>query len=283
MIAAALLLLALDTFTTWLQPAHRWLAEATKPFYWLTSLPSRLSEYGGEAMVSRVQLEEQNQQLSTELLILKGRMQRMTEVAAENVRLRNLLNATEMLKDRVLVAELIGVSPDPTRHTITINRGEEDGAYVGQAVLDADGLMGQVTDAYRTSSRVLLITDSAHALPVQVVRNGVRSIAEGMGEYDKLSLRYVPPTTDIVVGDELVSSGLGGRFPVGYPVGTVTVVETTPGNPYLQVTLAPTARIDRSRHLLLLFSEVETLGDGVIGASDGEAVTKAEETDVGGE
>ena len=194
------------------------------PLYWVTSLPSRLSEYGDESVVGRRQLEEENEQLRTELLILKGRMQRMTEVVAENVRLRNLLNATEMLKDRVLVAELIGVSPDPTRHTIIINRGEEQGVFVGQALLDADGLMGQVIEVYRSSSKVLLITDSAHAVPVQVVRNGGRSIAEGMGEFDNLSLCYVPPTTDIVVGDKLVSSGLGGRFPVGYPVGTVTAV-----------------------------------------------------------
>ncbi|WP_461521632.1 rod shape-determining protein MreC, partial [Porticoccus sp.] len=190
---------------------------------------------------------------------------RMTEVVAENVRLRNLLNATEMLKDRVLVAELVGVSPDPSRHTIIINRGEEQGVYVGQAVLDADGLMGQVIEVYRSSSKVLLITDSAHAVPVQVVRNGGRSIAEGMGEFDRLSLRYVPPTTDIVVGDKLVSSGLGGRFPVGYPVGTVTAVQTIPGESYLEVKLVPAARIDRSRHLLLLFSEMETLGVGDLG------------------
>lgn len=265
LVAAALLLLALDSFTTWLQPARKWLAEASTPLYWLTSIPSRLSEYGDEAVISRQQLEEENEQLRTELLILKGRMQRMTEVVAENVRLRNLLNATEMLKDRVLVAELIGVSPDPTRHIITINRGEEQGVYVGQAVLDADGLMGQVIEVYRTSSRVLLITDSTHALPVQVLRNGVRSIAEGSGNFGELSLRYVAPTTDIVVGDQLVSSGLGGRFPVGYPVGTVASVEPVAGDPYLAVTLSPTARIDRSRHLLLLFSEVEVLGDDSAG------------------
>lgn len=265
LVAAALLLLFLDSFTPWLQPARKWLAEATVPLYWVTSLPSRLSEYGDESVVGRRQLEEENEQLRTELLILKGRMQRMTEVVAENVRLRNLLNATEMLKDRVLVAELIGVSPDPTRHTIIINRGEEQGVFVGQALLDADGLMGQVIEVYRSSSKVLLITDSAHAVPVQVVRNGGRSIAEGMGEFDKLSLRYVPPTTDIVVGDKLVSSGLGGRFPVGYPVGTVTAVQTIPGESYLEVKLVPAARIDRSRHLLLLFSEMETLGAGDLG------------------
>jgi len=261
-VAASLILLAVDSFTPWLQPARKWLAEATVPLYWLTNLPARLSEFGEEAVVSRQQLEEQNEHLRTEILILKGRMQRMAEVTAENVRLRNLLNATEMLKDRVLVAEMIGVSPSPTRHTVLLNRGEEQGVYVGQAVLDADGLMGQVIEVHRSSSKVLLITDSAHALPVQVLRNGVRSIAEGTGEFDRLLLRHVPPTTDIEVGDQMVSSGLGGRFPVGYPVGEVTSVATVSGDPYLEVTLAPAARIDRSRYLLLLFSEVDTLGSG---------------------
>ncbi|MDP1520265.1 rod shape-determining protein MreC [Porticoccus litoralis] len=265
LVAASLLLLAIDSFTPWLKPARKWVAEATVPLYWITNIPARLSEFGDESVVSRQQLEEENEQLRTELLILKGRMQRTTEVVAENVRLRNLLNATEMLKDQVLVAELIGVSPDPTRHTILINRGEENGVYVGQALLDADGLMGQVVEVHRSSSKVLLVTDTAHALPVQTLRNGARSIAEGSGDYNQLSLRYVPPTMDIVVGDRLVSSGLGGRFPVGYPVGVVTEVQTVVGEPYLSVKLKPSARIDRSRHLLLLFSEVETLGDGEIG------------------
>ncbi|TNE94722.1 rod shape-determining protein MreC [Porticoccus sp.] len=265
LVAASLLLLAIDSFTPWLQPARKWVAEATVPLYWITNIPARLSEFGDESVVSRQQLEEENEQLRTELLILNGRMQRTTEVVAENVRLRNLLNATEMLKDQVLVAELIGVSPDPTRHTILINRGEENGVYVGQALLDADGLMGQVVEVHRSSSKVLLVTDTAHALPVQTLRNGDRSIAEGSGDYNQLSLRYVPPTMDIVVGDRLVSSGLGGRFPVGYPVGEVTEVQTVAGEPYLSVKLKPSARIGRSRHLLLLFSEVETLGDGEIG------------------
>ena len=260
-IVAALLLL-IDTSTRWLQPARYWLAEATTPIYWLTNIPARISELGDESAVGRAVLEGENEHLRTELLILKGRMQRMAELAAENVRLRNLLNATELFQDSVLVSELIGVSPDPTRHTILIDRGEDNGVFVGQSVLDADGLMGQVIEVYSSSSKVLLISDSSHALPVQVLRNGVRSIAEGLGDFKQLRLRHVSPTTDIKVGDRLVSSGLGDRYPVGYPVGVVTSVDMVSGSAYLNVLLEPSARIDRSRHLLLLFSTVEELGAG---------------------
>ena len=256
----ALSLLLIDTYTPWLKPARLWLAEVATPIYWVANLPSRISELGDETVVGRAALEEENEHLRTELLILKGRIQRTSELAAENVRLRNLLNATELLQDSVLVTELIGVSPEPSLQTIRINRGEESGVFVGQALLDADGLMGQVIEVYRNSSKVLLISDSSHALPVQVLRNGVRSIAEGMGDYRQLKLRHVSPTTDIRVGDQLVSSGLGNRYPVGYPVGTVTSVDTMSGYAYLNVLLEPTARIDRSRHLLLLFSAIEKLG-----------------------
>lgn len=262
LVLTALLFLLIDTYTRWLQPVKPWLAELTTPIFWLTSIPKNISELGDDALLSRADLEEESRRQKSELLILKGRTQRMAVLAAENVRLRNLLNATELLQDSVLVSELIGVSPDPTRHTIIINRGEDNDVYVGQAVLDADGLMGQVIEVYRTSSKVLLISDPSHALPVQVLRNGVRSIAEGTGDYKQLRLRYVTPTADIKVGDQLVSSGLGSRYPVGYPVGTVTSVTPMRGEPYLDVKLEPTARIDRSRHLLLLFFEIEKLGDG---------------------
>lgn len=261
LVALGLILLFIDSFTPWLKPAQRWLAEVTVPLYWVSNIPARLSEYGQETVVARRELEENNEQLRTELLIYKARMQRMAEVTAENVRLRNLLNAAEMLQDSAMVTELIGVTPDPTRHTIIIDRGEDHDVYMGQPVLDADGLMGQVIEVYRSSSKVLLITDSAHALPVQVLRNGVRSIAEGVSDYGKLSLRYVANSTDIEEGDQVVSSGLGGRFPSGYPVGTVTSVRVLPGQAYLDVTLTPSAKIDRSRHLLLVFSAIETLGE----------------------
>jgi rod shape-determining protein MreC len=158
----------------------------------------------------------------------------------------------------VLVTEVIGVSPNPVNHTVTIDRGTNDDVYIGQPVLDADGLMGQVVEVFDNYSKVLLITDINHALPVQVLRNGLRSIVEGTSDYNQMSLRFVSPTVDIEEGDKLVSSGLGGRFPMGYPVGTVASISQKPGEKFMQIKVTPSAKLDRSRHLLLVF----TLKDG---------------------
>jgi rod shape-determining protein MreC len=158
----------------------------------------------------------------------------------------------------VLVTEVIGVSPNPVNHTVTVDRGTNDGVYIGQPVLDADGLMGQVVEVYENYSKVLLITDINHALPVQVLRNGLRSIVEGISDFNLMALRFVSPTVDIEEGDKLVSSGLGGRFPMGYPVGTVSSISQKPGEKFMEIKVIPSAKLDRSRHLLLVF----TIKDG---------------------
>jgi rod shape-determining protein MreC len=232
---------------------------AVRPLYWITNIPARIQEWGKVNVTSRAVIEQDNARLQKESLIHRAQLQRMAELAAENLRLRQLLNATELLMDSVLVTEVIGVSPSPQSHTVTIDRGSDDGVYVGQPILDAEGLMGQIISVYGGHSIALLITDSSHALPVQVLRNGVRSIAEGTSDYNLLTLKFVSPTSDIVEGDKLVSSGLGGRFPVGYPVGTVTSISQQPGEIFLDVEVDPSAQLDRSRHLLLVF----TSEDGV--------------------
>ncbi len=256
---AALLLLTLDVYTTLLKPVRGYLEELAYPIYWLADLPGRIADWGDDTTRSRSDLEQELDQLRTRFLIYQAQQQRMAELAAENIRLRSLLNATELLQDTVLVAELIGVSPDPLIHNITINRGKQDGVFVGQAVIGAEGLMGQVTEVYGGHSRVLLITDSSHAVPVQIRRNGLRSIAEGVGDYNRLKLRYVSPTMDIREGDELVSSGLGGRFPAGYPVGRITRVEHDRGQPFVDVVVEPTEPLNRRRHVLLVFQSVDDL------------------------
>ncbi len=186
--------------------------------------------------------------------MLQGRSHKMSSLQAENVRLRSLLNSTAILRDDVLVAELIGVSPDPVRHQVVLNKGSSDGVFIGQPLIDAFGLMGQVIEVGSSHARVLLITDSTHSLPVQINRNGVRAIAEGSGELGVLEIHHVSATTDIREGDLLVSSGLGGRFPVGYPVGEVVSIERDPGLPFTRVLAQPSAQLDRSRHVLLVFT-----------------------------
>ena len=228
-----------------------------RPLYSLTSIPERVQNWSEQRLESDEDLQREIQRLRQESLIHRGQLQRMAELSAENVRLRQLLNATELLMESVLISEVIGVSPNPQQHILTINRGSDDGVTIGQPVLDAEGLMGQVIDVHGGFSSVLLITDSSHALPVQLLRTGARSIAEGTADYNRLRLRFVSATADIEVGDKLVSSGLGGRFPAGYPVGEVISIDQKPGEAYLSVEVQPLAKLDRSRHLLLLFRSSE--------------------------
>ena len=243
-----------DSSTSWLKPVYGTVDNLVRPFYWLSNIPLRVQEWGASNVTSRSELESENLRLSKESLIYHGQLQRMSDLAAENLRLRRLLNATELLMNSVLVTEVIGVSANPQRHTLSIDRGTDDGVFVGQPLLDAEGLMGQVIAVHKTHSSALLITDSSHALPVQVLRNGVRSIAEGTSDYNLLNLKFVSPTADIKEGDKLVSSGLGGLYPAGYPVGTVVSIEQEPGDSFLKISVDPSAEIDRSRHLLLLYT-----------------------------
>lgn len=250
----ALSLVLISVHTDWLDPLRRQLSVVVAPFYSITNFPSRVNEWRQETFVARAELLQENEQLKTELLIHQRKLQQMAALAAENVRLRRLLNAAELLEEDILVAEIIGVSPNPLTHTVVINRGVEHGTYVGQSVLDARGLMGQVTEVGEGYSRVLLITDSAHAVPVQVNRNGVRTIAEGTGHMHRLNLRHVANTTDIREGDLLVSSGLGQRFPAGYPVAVVEEVERDPGQAFATISARPMVQLERVRNVLLVFS-----------------------------
>lgn len=245
----------------WINTAHSKLTVVATPIYWLADLPSRALDWANDGLRSRQTLSQENEHLRVETLLLKAKAQRLAALEAENVRLRELLNSSALLDESVLVAELIGVSPDPLHHEIIINKGTDDGVYIGQPVIDALGLMGQVVEVGPLHSWVLLITDATHALPVQINRNGVRSIAEGEGLYHELELQHVAATTDIKVGDLLVSSGLGGIFPVGYPVAVVSEIVVDPGQPFAMVKAKPSAALDRSRHVLLVFTQKLTPAD----------------------
>ncbi|MFT7108691.1 MAG: rod shape-determining protein MreC [Psychrobacter glaciei] len=231
------------------------------PVQWVASIPGQLGGWAEDTAVSRASLQEENERLRHEALILKQKVQQMVSLRAENNRFRELLNASEQLEDKVLVAELIGVDPDPYTHQIILNKGSEQGVFKGQPILDAYGLMGQVIEVMPYTSRVLLVADSNHAIPVQVNRNGVRAIAVGSGNLDELALIYVPDTADIREGDQLVSSGLGSRYPKGYPLGQITKIEHDPGQPFAIVSAKPAANLDRSRYVLLVFSDASALPD----------------------
>ena len=224
------------------------------PVYWLADIPTRLGDWSEVHLQSRSQLWEDNESLLQKNLVLEGRSLQMSSLQAENVRLRALLNSTALLRDDVLVAELIGISPDPVRHQLVLNKGRSDGVFVGQPLIDANGLMGQVVEVSANNSRALLVTDVTHSIPVQVNRNGVRAIAEGTGALGTLEIHHVSATTDIQQGDLLVSSGLSGRFPAGYPVAVVSAIERDPGEAFARILAIPSAALDRSRHVLLVFT-----------------------------
>ena len=247
----SVIVIVLDQRTPWAEPVRHVLGYLTAPVHYIAHFPVDSGQWLSEQAQSRSSLMEENQRLQRQSLILEQKVQRLAVLEAENVRLRELLNSSADLDANVLVAEIIGVDPDPNRQELVINKGTVSDVYRGQAVLDAQGLIGQVVDAGPLSSRVLLLTDASHAMSVQVNRNGVRAVLAGNGQTG-LRLLYVPDTADIEVGDLLVSTGLGQRYPRGYPVGTVTTVRHQSGAPYAEITALPTARIDRASHVLLV-------------------------------
>lgn len=247
----------IDHRTDLLDPVRNGLSVFALPIHYIADIPNDILEWSASSVRSREELEEENRRLQSEVLLLQRRVQKLAAIVAENTRLKELMNSSDLVDDQVIIAEIIGVDPDPFKHEVIINKGSFDNAYPGQAVLDADGLMGQLTEVGPMSSRALLISDASHGVPVHVARNGVRAIAVGSGSLDKLKLIHVPDTADIVEGDLLVTSGLGGRFPIGYPVGEVTEVRHDPGKPFAIVSAKPLAQLDRSRHVLLVFSRNE--------------------------
>lgn len=242
-----------DINTSWLQSVRYHLGYVLKPGHDVALFPRLVVGLLGESADSRSKLLDDNKQLKARNLVLQQRVQRLAYLEAENITLRELLSASEQVDDKVLVTSVTSIDPDPRTYQVLLDKGGEDGVFIGQPVLDAKGLMGQVIDVLPNSSKVLLIADSNHVIPVQVNRNGVRAIAVGTGSLDTLELLYVASTADINVGDYLVSSGLGGRYPQGYPVGIVSSVERPVGEPFIKVQARPSARLDSSRHLLLVF------------------------------
>jgi rod shape-determining protein MreC len=239
------------------------LATLVYPVEFIVNLPFQIKDWVSNLFISKETLSNENNKLKEELLLIKTRLQQYEIIEAENHRLRSLLESSFRLKNKVLIAELVAVQLDSFRKKIVINKGENDGGYLGQPVLDATGIIGQITQINPFSSTVLLITDPNHALPVQINRNGLRAIAVGSGENNALLLQHLPRPliTDsnlpnnahIMEGDLVVTSGLGRRFPRDYPVGEIRAIIQEPGESSARVIIKPFAEFNQIREVLMVW------------------------------
>ena len=252
-VAASLVLMTVDHRQHHLERVRYVLSVFVYPIQYVVNLPARGSHWVSESLITRGGLVDENARLREEQLLLNSKLQKFAVLEEENRRLRELLESSMQLRERVLIAELLAVELEPFRRQVVINKGQREGAYDGQPVVDASGVMGQIIHVGPFSSTVLLITDPTHALPVQLNRNGLRAIAVGTGEDDALLLEHLPTNADIQKGDLVVTSGLGHRFPRGYPVGVIRAITMEPGEPFAKVEVTPSAKLDQSREVLLLW------------------------------
>ena len=227
------------------------------PVQWAVQAPVQAWAALSDSFATKTHLEAENVKLAADNLVLRLKTLRYESLEQENRRLRAVRESSPRAVQRSLVAEILRVDLDPFRQRVLVNKGMRAGVFRGQAAIDANGIFGQVTRAGPLSAEIILITDPEHGLPVQVNRTGVRTIALGTGRSGLLSLPYLPQNTDVIVGDLLVSSGLGGVYPPGYPVGKVTSVTRDPAQPLLAVEAEPLAGLDRDPEILLVWFDRE--------------------------
>lgn len=235
---------------------HRWrlqLSVAVVPIQVLVSAPIRTVHWLSTSVTTQQRLLSENATLRAHEFLLESKLQKLLALERENAQLRELLKSTSKVGGRVEVAQLLAVDLDPTLQQIALDKGKREHVYFGQPVLDAYGVMGQVVDVGILTSKVLLITDTRSAIPVQDYRNGMRAIAAGLGNSAQLALINVPDTNDITVGDLFVTSGLGLRYPVGYPVGIVRKIAKVPGRRFATILLTPSAHLDQTQQVLLVW------------------------------
>jgi len=248
----SLILLVGDHRGNWLEHAREGANVVISPLWWLASMPSRFGQWLKTTAATHTLLAEDNTRLRNELLIASARQARLLVEAEENARLRGLMGAAERGGLDVQLAPILNVDLDPTRQRLLLGLGSRAGIYPGQSVIDAGGLLGQVTAVTPGTATVLLVTDLDHAVPVLIARSGVRLTAYGSGRSDRMQLRNIAVSSDIQIGDTLITSGLGGRFPPGFLVGTVAELYPDDTQAFLVANLTPAAQLDRGRDVLLL-------------------------------
>lgn len=228
------------------------LAKIVLPIQKTVDLPSHIKEQTEVFFKERLNLLAENANLKQQQIYLQAQVQKLRALEAENLELRELLSSIGQEKESFSEARIIQANLDPFRQQILLNKGKKQGVELGQPVIDAKGLVGVVLSATESASHVLLLTDAGFAVPVQSVRSGERAIAVGSGTGGEMRLNYVPRTADFMEGDELVTSGLGGRFPAGYPVGVITSIQHDPSTRFTLIGVSPSAKLGQFRHVLLV-------------------------------
>ena len=250
----SILILVIDHRENYLDAVHRAIDVTIHPLRVIVDAPVTMWHWLGETSAGRNELRLENSRLKAERLLTHARLQRYSALEAENTRLRAMLEARTRVRDEVRVAGIMSVSANPFRHDLVIDKGLNDGVYDGQAMIDADGVVGQVIETGLFSAQAVLISDPDHALPVEINRNGLRTIAVGTGEFDRLDLPFLPNNADVRQGDLLVTSGLGGAFPAGYPVAIIDNVTRIPQEPFAAVSAKPAAKLNQVREIMLIWS-----------------------------
>ncbi len=247
------------------------------PFRYLMNVPSDVGGWATDTFRTRRGMQDELDTLRTQNELLRADLQRLTFLQTENLHLRSLLDSSKRIGQKVLIAEILTVDLDPYKRQLLLSKGERDGVYVGQPLIDARGIMGQVKTVTPFTSTALLITDPSHALPVMINRNGMRAIAEGTGQENRLSLPHIPNNADVQVGDLLLTSGLGCVFPAGYPVGEISEITTDPSLPFAQIIAKPSARLNHNREVLLVWPE-QTHTASATGPNPCQQYQQAEQT-----
>jgi rod shape-determining protein MreC len=259
-LALAATLMVVDHRAGYLEDMRRLTGVLVEPVYRIAALPADVARATRTAVVSQDTLAKENRELRDALLLAQARLNRLDALVAQNARLKDLLDAQTSLGLSVQLARLIDVDLDPFRPRVVLNVGANQGVTIGQPVIDAHGIMGQVIEVLGNTSIVMLITDPTHAIPVMVERSGLRTIAYGTGAIDRLELPNIPISADVQVGDRLVTSGLGGRFPAGFPVGEILVISTDASSLFAAAQARPAAALDRSGDVLLLRDQPQPYG-----------------------
>lgn len=254
-ILASVILLAIEHRSNRLDQTRAFLSVLVYPIQLLVSVPIEMTANVMNSVILYNDIKNENEDLKRQQLVDSIKLLKYEALENENIRLRGLLENSFKLGEQVLVAELLSVNLVPYKHVVVVNKGSRFGVNVKQSVLDANGIMGQVIRSLPLSSEVMLITDPNHAIPVQVNRNGLRTIAIGSGRLDRLNLPFLPNNADILPGDLLVTSGLGGVFPQGYPVAVVDDFTVQPNKPFANISAIPKAKLDKSRELLIVWSD----------------------------